>query len=49
MENSNKTVLGVFAPSARPDWRGFVVLGLILAVPVSLALFGVEVAIRWVF
>jgi len=49
MENSNKTVFGVYAPPAKPDLRGFMMLGLVLAVPVFLVLFGIEAAIRWAF
>jgi len=49
MEKLNKTVMGTFAPPPRPDWRGFVVLGLVFGGPVVTLLFGVEIIWRWWF
>jgi len=48
-ETKNQTVMGFFAPSARPDSRGFVTLGVLIAAPVGAVLFGVEAVIRWAF
>lgn len=45
----NQTVKGVFAASAKPDLQGFMLLGLLIAVPTGAVLFGVEAAIRWAF
>jgi len=49
MKELNQTVMGVFAPAAKPDLRGFVMLGLLIAAPVGAALFGVEAVIGWAF
>ena len=47
--DKNQMVMGVFAPSAKPDLRGFVMLGLLIAAPTGAILFGVEAVIRWAF
>ncbi|WP_456389005.1 hypothetical protein [Profundibacter sp.] len=44
-----QTVMGVHATSAKPDLRGFVMLGVLIATPVGAVLFGVEVVIGWAF
>ena len=49
MENENKTVLGVYAPPARPNPRGFLILAVILSGPVALAGFGIEFLLSWHF
>ncbi len=36
MRKHKKTVMGVYAPSAGPDWRGFLILGIILGGPLIL-------------
>lgn len=45
----NQTVMGVFAASPKPNLRGFMMLGILLAAPTGAVLFGVEAAIRWAF
>lgn len=47
--DKNQTVMGVFAVSAKPNLRGFMILGVLLAAPTGVVLFGVEAAIRWAF
>lgn len=42
MKKVKNTVMGVFAPPATPDWRGFVVLGVLYGGPVVALLFGVD-------
>lgn len=45
----NQSVMGVTAPSSKPDFRGFMMLGVLIAAPTGAVLFGVEVVIRWAF
>jgi len=45
----DQSVMGVFAPSSRPDIRGFATVGILLGLPVAAVLFGVEAVIRWAF
>ena len=47
--DENQIVMGVYAASAKPDLRGFVMLGIIMGAPVVGALFGIEAVIRWAF
>ncbi len=49
MKKWNNTVMGVTAASARPDWRGYLVLGIVFSGPFMTVLFGVEFALRWGF
>ena len=44
-----QSVMGVVATSAKPDLRGFVMLGMIIAAPVGAVLFGVEAVMVWAF
>lgn len=41
--------MGVFAPSAKPNLRGFMMLGILIAAPTGAVLFGVEAVIHWAF
>lgn len=47
--NENQTVMGFFATSAKPDFRGFVTVGIVIGAPVVMVLFGIETVIRWAF
>lgn len=47
MKKWKSTVMGVTAASARPDWRGYLVLGIVLSGPFLAVAFGVEFALRW--
>ena len=41
-KKQNKTVMGIHAAPAKPDWRGFAILGLAFGGPVVVALFWVD-------
>ncbi|MCK4712674.1 MAG: hypothetical protein KAT26_07315 [Marinosulfonomonas sp.] len=43
MKNVKNTVMGVFAPPAKPDWGGFVALGVLYGGPVVALLFAIDV------
>lgn len=45
----NKPVSGVRAPAPKPDWRGFMILALVLAMPVFVIFSALEYLIRWIF
>jgi len=47
MKKWKTTVMGVTAASARPDWRGYLVLGIVFSGPFVAVAFGVEFALRW--
>lgn len=47
--DEKQTVMGVFAVSAKPNLRGFMMLAILLAAPTGAVLFGVEAVIRWAF
>ena len=40
MGKHKKTVMGVYAPSATPDWRGFLIVGGVLS--------GLMILILWI-
>ncbi|KPU82770.1 hypothetical protein JI58_09870 [Marinosulfonomonas sp. PRT-SC04] len=44
-----QTVMGGVATSAKPDFHGFVKVGIVVGAPVVMALFGIEAVIRWAF
>ncbi|MCP5038801.1 MAG: hypothetical protein GY945_14515 [Rhodobacteraceae bacterium] len=46
MKRRFNRVSGVNAPPPRPDWRGFVIVGLLLSVPAALVGFSVDFLMR---
>lgn len=47
--DKKQSVMGVVATAAKPDFRGFMVLATLIALPTGALLFGIETVIRWAF